>query len=566
MRYGNTTQYNGGTAARIALAAIVALLALMLLAAPPAGAQTLTDYDTDDDRLIEVRNWAQLHAIRYDLNGNGDATDAEYVAAFPGRDTNAQTRMGCPSGMACQGYELMADLDFDFNGDGTVNAADFDTDGSGTTDSNDADNIYWNGGSGWRPLGHNATVTPPRYTARFHGNGHVISNLFINAGTSYPASTHQGLFAYLDGGARVEYLGLENANVSGHSDVAILAGQSRGAIYGVYVTGQASSLQRVGGIIGTMRGAASVRASYSRASASADSGMAGGLVARIYNNGSITASYSAGSAHSASSGGIGGLVGRLETVDIRITASYSASRVSGVGNKGGLVGRTNRINSGSVVVDSYCDAQAAGENCFSDEVPNSGIVVPNYTTRQLKRPTGYTGIYEDWNVNVLGDSAPDDPWDFGTHRNYPLLKVDFDGDGTATCEEFGRQPCYREPGPPPYNPAHDHPEIYQNPRHEMTASCAVQTTGTGDDAVTTSTLTFDLGAYTRPITLVLSLWDGDVFRTLQSQGISMPELRQEGQTAKVEVVTDPAKTRFRIDSQYGLNLVLGYADCHTDDP
>ena len=115
---------------------------MLLLTVPPAGAQTLIDYDTDDDRLIEVRTWAQLNAIRYDLNGNGDATDANYIAAFPNRDTTPATRMGCPSGMACNGYELMVDLDFDFNGDGTVNAADFDTDGSGTTDANDADNIY----------------------------------------------------------------------------------------------------------------------------------------------------------------------------------------------------------------------------------------------------------------------------------------------------------------------------------------------------------------------------------------------------------------------------------------
>ena len=45
----------------------------------------------------------------------------------------------------------------------------------------------------------------------------------------------------------------------------------------------------------------------------------------------------------------------------------------------------------------------------------------------------------------------------------------------------------------------------------------------------------------------------------------MPALQREGQTATAEVVTDPARTRFRLDGQYGLNLVLGYADCHTDD-
>ena len=100
----------------------------------------------------------------------------------------------------------------------------------------------------------------------------------------------------------------------------------------------------------------------------------------------------------------------------------------------------------------------------------------------------------------------------------------------------------------------------------MAATCAVRTTGTGDNAVTTSTLTFDLGTYTRQITLALSLWDGTHYRSLQSQGIPMPAFQRDGQRATVEVVTDPSKTRFRLDGQYGLNLVLGYADCRTDDP
>ena len=29
------------------------------------------NYDKDNDRLIEIKNFAQLNAIRYDLDGNG---------------------------------------------------------------------------------------------------------------------------------------------------------------------------------------------------------------------------------------------------------------------------------------------------------------------------------------------------------------------------------------------------------------------------------------------------------------------------------------------------------------
>ena len=94
------------------------------------------DYDSDGDRLIEIRSLAQLGAIRYDLNGNGipDNSDdaAAYTAAFP----SPFDRMGCGF-EGCSGYELEADLDFDTNG-------------SGDADSGDT---YWNHGEGWVPLG-----------------------------------------------------------------------------------------------------------------------------------------------------------------------------------------------------------------------------------------------------------------------------------------------------------------------------------------------------------------------------------------------------------------------------
>ena len=73
---------------------LLAMVALgLLMASGPAFAQTGTDYDTDNDNLIDVTTLAQLNAIRYDLNGNGSvaATDTmNYNAAFP----NAATSMG----------------------------------------------------------------------------------------------------------------------------------------------------------------------------------------------------------------------------------------------------------------------------------------------------------------------------------------------------------------------------------------------------------------------------------------------------------------------------------------
>ena len=60
---------------------------------------------------------------------------------------------------------------------------------------------------------------------------------------------------------------------------------------------------------------------------------------------------------------------------------------------------------------------------------------------------GYTGIYATW------DDDGSDVWDFGTNSQYPALKVDFDGDNTATWQEFGYQ--VRRPLPLTATPSHD---------------------------------------------------------------------------------------------------------------
>ena len=517
MRYGNATRYNGRwplAAGRWPLAAgrwPLAALAMLLLV-QPAAAQTV-DYDVDDDGLIEITTSQQLNAVRHDLNGNGDATHADYGAAFPNRQTGAADRMGCPSG-TCTGYELMADLDLS-----TAYPA-------------------------WTPIG---TITDD-YTGTFDGNGYAISGMTINV------IGRAALFLQLTGNGVIRNVGIVAPSVRGSGTNSRFGGLvgtvgQNAIVETSYVLGGTitvtSGLQSVGGLVGRLEG--TVRASYSTAAIRMASPCSGcnshrtGVLVGYQEGGDIIASYAAGSNAAAGTGSrAGGLVGYSETIG---------------GNP-------------AVFTDNHCNSQTSQKNCIGQQ---SGVsfTSPGYTTRQLRRPTGYASIYANWNIDLDGDPATDDdPWDFGSPRTYPLLKIDKDGDGEATCLEFSGQPCYVfiPPTPPPYNPAHDHPEIYANPRHQMATSCEVRTTGTGDDALTTSTLTFDLGDYTRPITLALSLWDGDVFRSLQSQNINMPELRQEGQRATVEVVTDPAQTRFRIDSEYGLNLVLGYADCHTDDP
>ena len=68
--------------------------------------ETMVDYDTDGDRLIEIKTRQQLNAIRWDLDGNGkpDAgptgnEDKEYRRAFP-QYGHCQDGNGVPQGTA----------------------------------------------------------------------------------------------------------------------------------------------------------------------------------------------------------------------------------------------------------------------------------------------------------------------------------------------------------------------------------------------------------------------------------------------------------------------------------
>ena len=81
-------------------------------------------------------------------------------------------------------------------------------------------------------------------------------------------------------------------------------------------------------------------------------------------------------------------------------------------------------------------------------------------------------------------------------------------------------------------------------------------------------MTFDLGNYTGPVLLHLSIWRNGRYMAYETQGLALPGLERDGQRAWVRVEPDPAQTRFRLDgrrNELAANLVLGYADCDSDE-
>ena len=239
-----------------------------------------------------------------------------------------------------------------------------------------------------------------------------------------------GLFGKVESSSVIRGLALIDVEVTGVDDVGSLVGRNRGTISASYATGAVSGNSTVGGLIGDNAG--SIRSSYAAANVSAV-GIVGGLAGA--NSGDIIASYATGSV----SGGpiVGGLIG-LNSGNLRI--AYAIGKVEGDERLGGLIG----WHTSGAYSDTYWDTQTSGQtNAFERGDAEN---VQGKTTAEMQSPTGYTGIYQTWNADLDDADADDndatgadDPWHFGTSSQYPVLKVDFDGDGAATWEEFGHQ-------------------------------------------------------------------------------------------------------------------------------
>ena len=531
--------------------------AILLIVGSPLAAQSQyqADYDSDDDRLIEISNLEQLDAVRYDLDGNGlpDTSDmrADYRRAFP----SPASGMGCSAG-GCDGYELTRNLDF--NDPGSY--------ASGLVDrgwSKDEDD------EGWLPIGTHFE----RFDSTFKGNGYTISNLFI-----YRDAEFVGLFGGISSKGSIAGVGLIDVDIDGRLNVGPLAGGNEGVVSDCYATGKVSGISRTGGLVGSNDDTyGTIMDSFSTASVSGDrllGGLAGGnwytitgsyatgdvsgkntvggvaghnagpignsyatgnvsgsmsvggLVGKNNIRGVIVSSFASGNVSGASgesragglvgdnyhlirgsyatgsvSGGtmVGGLVGS-NAVNGTIMSSYAAGEVSGEYGVGGLLGFNHskgavigsyaigRVSGGDGLggllgwdygslqaSDSYWDIETSGRHRGIGKGPTSKA--EGKTTSELQRPTSYTGIYFHWNTDIddadgdgLETTGTDDPWDFGTNKQYPALKADFDGDGEATWEEFGSQP--REGLPPSQTQTPTPPEIEEDPPVSSPGSCA----------------------------------------------------------------------------------------------
>ena len=471
----------------LAIAPILIALAAALLPHETANtwiasAQSPIDYDFNDDGLIEITYMEQLDAIRWDPEGDGHVDDGyagnAYYSAFP----NAEDGMGCEE--ACVGYELTRNLDFD----------------SGGSYASGSVNRDWTRGAGWLPI--------DGFSAVFVGNGNTIANVYIDRpGDAGTGST--GLFGFARSESHIDGIGLLSVDILGGDNVGALVGQNEGTVTGSHAQGRVRGLNNVGGLVGLQYGAVSRSRSAGEVAGSTNvggligkvggaypvtlssstafvngldrigglvgvnyagpimrcyatgrvkgRGSIGGLVGR--NWGSVAASYATGKVH----GNLltGGLIGVNEG---RLNSGYATGWVMGKDHSGGLIG-----GNGGTVFGSYSIGRATGVRAVGGLIgTNDGDIILSYwdtdksrtsigargsisgakglSSKRLRAPTGYTGIYDDWNIDTDNadrdnkeSTGREDYWDFGNRGNYPLLKADFDGDGADTWWDFGRQ-------------------------------------------------------------------------------------------------------------------------------
>lgn len=262
----------------------------------------------------------------------------------------------------------------------------------------DLDNIR-NDTSGYYQLvadidasGVNWTPIPP-FTGVVDGDGHAISNLFINL----PTTNNVGLFALVAGTAQIENLKITNPNI----------------------TGQA----HVGGMAGAIRQNATV----------VNCAVEGGHI--VSTNAGAFTSYV---------GGFSGSINSFQGTGVTVTECYSTANVTGNTLTGGFVGGITNANNilthcyttgaittpassnvGGFTANAHGSTVATG--CYWD-INTSGMTTSpigeGKTTAQMKQQATYVG----WDFDTVWDINPN------INGGYPFLRG-FGGDV--------------EPSPPP---------------------------------------------------------------------------------------------------------------------
>jgi The GLUG motif len=205
-------------------------------------------------------------------------------------------------------------------------------------------------GLSWTPLG-NQNDLGGKFSGVFDGNGHTISNLYINHTTGVEKV---GLFYELDVEGTIKNLNLKDVNITSNARrVGAVVGYAKGLIENVSVVGGTiTSVEvtesRVGGVVGEMYEAGTITNVFTNVEILTSGKRAGGIVGHVdasdasTENLTISNAYALGNitgttkeAHQ-----LGGIVGWARNTDI--SNVYAAGNITGSEQIGGIAGYIQR--------------------------------------------------------------------------------------------------------------------------------------------------------------------------------------------------------------------------------
>jgi hypothetical protein len=232
-----------------------------------------------------------------------------------------------------------------------------DIDASATAD--------WNDGAGFDSI--------DSFAGTFDGNGHVISNLYVNGGD------YCGLFGSTTSAATIENLGLVDVDITGSDMVGGLVGENYGVVTDCFTTGTVTGCELVGGLLGDNFGS-SVVYCYSSATVDGQSvdGIALGGLIGVSFSGTISNCYATGDVVNAG-WCVGGFIGACWGGSI--INCYSTGSVTGTSwAVGGFIGESGY--SSTVITNCYttCTSVTGSDSSASDIgafVGDTGATITN---------------------------------------------------------------------------------------------------------------------------------------------------------------------------------------------
>ncbi len=226
----------------------------------------------------------------------------------------------------------------------------------------DIDLSSYSAGEGFIPIaaGINSSAD---FKCEFNGNGHTISNLYINR----PDTDNVGLFSLM---CDVKNLCLTNVDVIGGKSTGALMGyafSNSPEISNCYIaSGSVKGTTGVGGLVGRFSDIdGNILNCYSDAEVSGET-KAGGLLGEIYlPNGSVINSFSHGNV-TASSDYAGGLIGYTERVSLE--NCYAEGNITGKRFVGGVVGKAMEV----IAVNCFAKGKVTGTSSVGGFAGSAG--------------------------------------------------------------------------------------------------------------------------------------------------------------------------------------------------